>query len=532
MVINILNGISEKIPDLIAAGANIILAFLQGISEQVPIVVDAGFKMIIDFINRLADSIRENTPLLLSAVNNLCTAFLDGILTFFGISGGTSEEGKGLASSILQGLIDGLSAGIGSVVDAVKTVGENIISGFKDLFSINSPSKVMEDLGGNIVDGLDEGISGGNIDAVKATEDIVEKIINVITNSLPEFKKHGGLIAEEIAKGLKDKTIFVLNAMDSLLKEVINKINSKLIEVKTKAFEIVDQLILGLTNPVKLAIIGDATNKIMTSILNKISDKKLDVINAGKSIDDYFITGMKDEIKLKEIFDTAGVIMTRILGGMTRQEYKNKAILAGKNIGDGVIQGINSRASDIINAGTQLAFRLIRAVENYLGIQSPSTEFARLGEFIDLGLIAGMDNYSGLVVKSAENLGRDSINGLNSVINQISDVISTEINSDPVIRPVLDLTNIQSGANAINNMIGSGKAYGLAVSKINQDKGSIVNDQNGSNSFEESRPFITNEFNLYGITIRSEADIDMIAEQLYRKQENAMRSRGIKPFYA
>ena len=170
-------------------------------------------------------------------------------------------------------------------------------------------------------------------------------------------------------------------------------------------------------------------------------------------------------------------------------------------------------------------------MQNYLGIESPSKEFAKLGEFIDLGLINGIDNYSGLVVKSAEELGQDSIDGLKSVMSQISDAVSTEINSDPVIRPVLDLTDIQTGANALNSMMG-GQTYGLAVSKINQDRNAFANRQNGSNLFGENGQLIKNEFNLYGVTIRSEADIDMIAEQLYRKQENAMRSRGIKPFYA
>ena len=240
---------------------------------------------------------------------------------------------------------------------------------------------------------------------------------------------------------------------------------------------------------------------------------------------------MKNEVKLKEDFDTAGVIMTTILGGMTKEEYKNKAIIAGKNIGDGVIQGINARATDIIEAGTQLAFRLIRAVEDYLGMHSPSKEFAKLGEFIDLGLINGIDNYSGLVVKSAEELGQDSIDGLKSVMSQISDAVSTEINSDPVIRPVLDLTGIQTGANALNSMMG-GQTYGLAVSKLNQDRSAFANRQNGSNLFGEQGQLIKNEFNLYGVTIRSEADIDKIADQLYRKQENAMRARGIKPSYA
>ena len=146
-------------------------------------------------------------------------------------------------------------------------------------------------------------------------------------------------------------------------------------------------------------------------------------------------------------------------------------------------------------------------------------------------MIVGINNYSDLVVKSAEQLGKDSIDGLKSVMSQISDAVSTEINSDPVIRPVLDLTGVQSGANALNSMMGK-QTYGLAVSKLNQDRSSLANRQNGSNLFGEAGQLIKNEFNLYGVTVRSEADINKIADRLYRKQEDAMRARGIKPSYA
>ena len=531
MVVNILNGIAEKLPDLIAAGANIIIAFLEGIGQEVPRVVDAAFQMIIDFINGLADSIRENTPLLLAAVGNLCTAFIDGVLEFFGISGGTSTEGQGWASSILQGIIDGLGAGISGVVTAVKTVGENIISGFKDLFNINSPSKVMEDLGGNIVDGLDEGISGSNIDAVTATEDIVERMIQVVSRAIPEFKKAGGALAFAIAEGATLKATTVIDAINQILTLSIKKIIDALPLFKNAAFNIIDQIVSGIKNTVKMALIGDASTAIMTLILKQMSNKMSDINTKGKSVIDAFVLGLKNQTKLAEVSASATTIMNNVMSGLTSGTNKQKVITAGEDIGSGLIQGINNKAYAIISAGTQLAYDLIQAVKKYLGVASPSKEFAKIGEYIDLGLISGIDNYSDLVIKSAEQLGQDSIDGLKSVMSQISDAVSTEINSDPVIRPVLDLTGVQSGANALNSMMGK-QTYGLAVSKLNQDRSSLTGRQNGSNLFGETGQLIKNEFNLYGVTIRSEADIDKIADQLYRKQENAMRARGMKPSYA
>ena len=172
MLITILEGITAKLPALIQAGANVIIAFLKGLGQQVPRVIDAGFKMIIDFINGLADSIRENTPILLGAVANLCTAFLDGILNFFGITGGTSEEGKGLASSILQGMIDGIQSMTGNVINTVKNLASSALDGIKNVLGIASPSKEFALVGRY----CDEGMAGGIARYSKVVTDETEAL--------------------------------------------------------------------------------------------------------------------------------------------------------------------------------------------------------------------------------------------------------------------------------------------------------------------------------------------------------------------
>jgi TP901 family phage tail tape measure protein len=64
-----------------------------------------------------------------------------------------------MGKDIIQGLINGLSDAEHFVLDKIKSIGGDIVSGFKSLLGIGSPSRVFYEHGLNIVQGLANGIS-------------------------------------------------------------------------------------------------------------------------------------------------------------------------------------------------------------------------------------------------------------------------------------------------------------------------------------------------------------------------------------
>lgn len=439
MLIALLDGITAKLPDLIQAGANLIIAFLDGIGQESPRIIDAGFKMIIDFINGLADAIRNNTPTLLEAVENLCTAFMDGILNFFGISGGTSKEGKGLASSILQGIIDGIGKMISTVVDAIVGVGGAMIDGFKNLFGIASPSKVMDGFGGDIMNGLINGINNLVSTLIYTVKDFVSGMIQAISDKTDTFKEKAREIITSFINGIK------------------NKVNNIYYTVKEFLSEMVD------------------------TVQNKISDF-LDV---------------------------------------------------GKNIVDGIIDGIKSKISDVVSTVKSLAASALQGIKDFLEIASPSKAFAEVGKFCAVGMADGVIANTSGVVDATEDMGDASLKTMQNTMSKITDAMNADLDSAPVITPVLDLTDIKSGANSLANMLSKGQSYKLAQNVSKQDQLSTIL-QNGSNSDAAiGETTIINKFDLTGLTVRSEADIDAIAKKLLQKQQTAMRGKGVRnPAYA
>lgn len=65
------------------------------------------------------------------------------------------------------------------------------------------------------------------------------------------------------------------------------------------------------------------------------------------------------------------------------------------------------------------------------------------------------------VDKAGTNLGDTATKSLSSSISRISDMVSNDIDTQPTIRPVLDLTDVESGAHALNGMLNMGSSIGV-----------------------------------------------------------------------
>src|SRR5690606_8614130 len=84
------------------------------------------------------------------------------------------EVGK----DIIKGLINGIGSMASAVVDKAKEIGGNIIKGFKGVFDIHSPSRVMMSIGKYVGQGLAKGIDGTKKENQKVTEELGQILIN------------------------------------------------------------------------------------------------------------------------------------------------------------------------------------------------------------------------------------------------------------------------------------------------------------------------------------------------------------------
>ena len=146
---------------------------------------------------------------------------------------------------------------------------------------------------------------------------------------------------------------------------------------------------------------------------------------------------------------------------------------------NGMKRGIQRVADEIVDSVVSTANNAVSGAKRILGIHSPSRVFAEIGEYTGEGFIVGLSRLMSKVEESAVGMGQSAITGISSAISSISDYVNTTIDSEPTIKPVLDLSNVTNGANKLNNLLSADKSIGLAISDSNTMNSKLAVNQNG-----------------------------------------------------
>lgn len=88
-------------------------------------------------------------------------SIIEFVRTAIGALSGWASSGAQMAGDFVQGLIDGITAGVGKAVQAVKDLGSSVMGGIKGVLGIHSPSIEMMKLGGHTAGGFAAGIEQG-----------------------------------------------------------------------------------------------------------------------------------------------------------------------------------------------------------------------------------------------------------------------------------------------------------------------------------------------------------------------------------
>ncbi|SPR99538.1 phage tail tape measure protein [Cupriavidus taiwanensis] len=82
-----------------------------------------------------------------------------------------------IGAQIMQGLVNGITSGVGAVKDAITGAGSAVIGYFKEKLGIHSPSRVFAELGGFTMAGLTQGIERGHDGPLQAVSGLAGGLI-------------------------------------------------------------------------------------------------------------------------------------------------------------------------------------------------------------------------------------------------------------------------------------------------------------------------------------------------------------------
>ena len=269
------------------------------------------------------------------------------------------------------------------------------------------------------------------------------------------------------------------SAIDTLAKTNISGLTEAFSGSTSKVVSIGSKLSKSLATGFKSnnSALTTASNSIVNSMQKTIVGKAQAFLTAGKMLGDRLASGINSK---KGAVSSA----TRSLvssGASSLRSYYSSFYSAGSYLVSGFASGISSNSYKAKAKAKAMALSAYNAAKKALDINSPSKVFRKLGYSVPEGFAQGIDRMSKCVDESSVGMAERAFNGTENALLGIANLINNDIDTQPTIRPVVDLSDVRNSANSISNMFSSDSMIGVTAD-VNAIKSSMSRyGQNGSN---------------------------------------------------
>lgn len=270
---------------------------------------------------------------------------------------------------------------------------------------------------------------------------MVNSVISSLTSQQYQFTTIGSTMMTNFITGIRGKDSLARNTFLTMINGCLTTLRNKFYEFNTVGQAVMTNLIAGIRSKDQTA--RDTFVQIVSGCLTAIRNKYTDFYNAGK----YLVEGFAD--------------------GITANTYLAEA-----------------RAR---------AMAAARAAERELDEHSPSKVGYRIGDFFGLAFVNAISDYADKSYKAGTNMAAAAKNGLSNAISKIREFVDGEMEVQPTIRPVLDLSEVRSGAGRLTAILSRSQAMKISSSMNRETTGEIQNGD-GTPSVGNSYSFVQNNY--------------------------------------
>lgn len=272
---------------------------------------------------------------------------------------------------------------------------------------------------------------------------MVNSVISSLTSQQYQFTTIGSTMMTNFITGIRGKDSLARNTFLTMINGCLTTLRNKFYEFNTVGQAVMTNLIAGIRSKDQTA--KDTFAQIVSGCLTAIRNKYTDFYNAGK----YLVEGFAD--------------------GITANTYLAEA---------------RARA---------MAAAAARAAERELDEHSPSKVGYRIGDFFGLAFVNAISDYADKSYKAGTNMAAAAKNGLSNAISKIREFVDGEMEVQPTIRPVLDLSEVRSSAGRLTAILSRSQAMKISSSMNWETTGEIQNGD-GTPSVGNSYSFVQNNY--------------------------------------
>lgn len=368
----------------------------------------------------------------------------------------SSLEKTNEAVSILQSLLSVNIPATGGLLQAFTGT-----SDFQDFGKkLSSFALNMADFSTNL-----QGFDGSQVDSLCTSVTDLVAMLNSVSGVgndstigfVTSINSLANVSIDDLAKAFSDGTTTVSDALVAVLDATITDANAKSDEFDAAGVALITALALGMSS--QEPSVTAASDTLVKAALNILTGDEILFNNAGVMSGNEYASGLySQEVSASA---AASSLASSALNGIAdnyRDFYEK-----GSNAGQGYVNGINSKVADAQAAASTLGSLSVTATAKSIDSNSPSKKFGKLGMYADMGFANAMTDYAYLVTIAAGSMSEQALNSTKESLLGVNNLLS-DMDNQPVIRPVLDLSNVSSGMNRLNSSFNS---YGLSVGGMN-----------------------------------------------------------------
>jgi len=347
----------------------------------------------------------------------------------------------------------------------------------------------------------------------------------VITAGMPAIMEAIGALFAGIIQLLGELTPPLIETVLNFILELLVKLVEYVPQFVDAGMKIIIGFLEGIANNISGVV--KAGIDIVLNFLDGIAQKIPDIIDMAFKLIISFINGLADAIRNNSnaIFDACENLIDAIVDALA--SLLGRLPEVGMNIVNGLIDGVKSMGKALIKAAKGVVQGAIDGAKKLLGINSPSTVFASMGVNTGKGFVVGLKAIAGKVANASEDLGTGAVDSMSNALAGVSDALNTDVDLQPTIRPVIDMTDVENG---LNSTFGKQQTLDVSesaatASKVSTSGQSVATTGSGDTVTDNTNNAKIQITNYY--TVRSDSDIRKISQEQKNLLDRYSLAKGV-----
>ena len=464
--------------------------------------IDTGImSSVITQVNRLVEMAKGMAELDTSGMSGFSTALTqlgnNGIDSFINAFTDASGRVTSAATSMLTTFINAANAQKGNLTSTFTTMMQAVLT------TLTNYQTQFNTAGSTLMTKFISGIKSQDGNTKTAITNIISGCVTAINNKQTQFNTAGSTLMTKFISGIKSQDGNTKTAITNIISGCVTAINNKQTQFNTAGSNLMIKLIAGIKS--KDYETRNAFVNILSSCLTAIANKYPEFQNAGMQCMIKFIAGIKEK---------AEEVKTAFTGNLNAsvtaiRDYHDQFKQAGAYLVEGFADGISENTYRAEAKARAMARAAAEAAEDELDEHSPSRVGYHIGDFFGLGFVNAIGTYAVKAYNASAEMADSAKTGLGNAIAKVKDMIDNGVDGQPMIRPILDLSDVEEKSHRLNTLFSRSQALTVSTG-IAAARGR--NLQN-----EDTNP---NTGNSYNFTQNNYSPKALSRTEIYRQTKN------------